>query len=60
MKTTAHGLFLLLLVGGCADSGKKTDAKVGPPVNAERLLASTLDRAKADNKRVMVHLGAAW
>jgi hypothetical protein len=30
------------------------------PVDAERLLASTLESAKADNKRVMVHLGAPW
>jgi hypothetical protein len=30
------------------------------PVDAARLLAATLERAKADNKRVMVHLGAPW
>jgi hypothetical protein len=30
------------------------------PVDAGRLLAATLERAKADNKRVMVHLGAPW
>lgn len=30
------------------------------PLNAEALLASTLENAKADDKRVMVHLGAPW
>ena len=30
------------------------------PVDADMLLASTLDSAKADNKRVIVHLGAPW
>ena len=29
-------------------------------VDAEQLLASTLACARADNKRVMVHLGAPW
>jgi hypothetical protein len=29
-------------------------------VDAEALLASTLEQAKTDNKRVMVHLGAPW
>ena len=28
--------------------------------DAERLLASALQSAKADDKRVMVHLGAPW
>ena len=28
------------------------------PIDAAELLASTLERAKAENKRVMVHLGA--
>ena len=35
-------------------------AEAASPVDAERLLASTLESAKADNKRVMVHLGAPW
>jgi hypothetical protein len=35
------------------------DAAEAPsPIDAERLLASTLESAKAENKRVMVHLGA--
>ena len=29
-------------------------------VDAEKLLASALETAKADNKRVLVHLGAPW
>ena len=29
-------------------------------LDAERLLASTLESAKAQNKRVLVHLGAPW
>ncbi len=35
-------------------------AEVASAVDAERLLASTLASAKADNKRVMVHVGAPW
>jgi hypothetical protein len=34
--------------------------EAAPLVDAERLLASTLATAKAENKRVMVHLGAPW
>ncbi len=29
-------------------------------IDAESLLASTLQQAQAENKRVMVHLGAPW
>jgi len=35
-------------------------AEKGSPLDAERLLASALASAKADDKRVMVHLGATW
>ena len=34
--------------------------EVTSSVDAERLLASTLASAKAQNKRVLVHLGAPW
>lgn len=35
-------------------------AEATPPSDAESLLTATLEIAKADNKRVMVHLGATW
>lgn len=35
-------------------------AEAASRLDAERLLASTLECAKADSKRVMVHLGAPW
>ena len=35
-------------------------AEAASAVDAEMLLASTLESAKADNKRVIVHLGAPW
>ncbi len=81
MKRFALGLFVVLLLGGCAESAKETGtasdkspaasqttagepvpdaAEATSPVDAEKLLASTLKSAKADNKRVMVHLGAPW
>lgn len=42
-----------------SESDLKTTA-VASSVDAERLLASTLENAKTQNKRVMVHLGAPW
>lgn len=42
-----------------SDSALDT-AEAASPLDAERLLASTLECAKADSKRVMVHLGAPW
>jgi hypothetical protein len=73
MKNTALGLLTILLLGGCAESGKDVkpvEAAVAAEspapqsatsfLNAERLLASTLESAKAQDKRVMVHLGAPW
>jgi hypothetical protein len=35
-------------------------AEVASATDAASLLASTLEEAKAQNKRVMVHLGAPW
>ena len=72
MKKSALGLFaLVVLIGGCADSasdnapaGQSTSADPSEQVedassiNASTLLTSTLEKAKAENKRVMVHLGA--
>ena len=43
-----------------AESVADGAADAASPIDAERLLASTLQNAKAANKRVMVHLGAPW
>ena len=91
MKRSALKLFVVLLLGGCAESVDEAEmvndessaanaavatetpaaqpaaavsvsdtAEEASSVDAERLLASTLEKAKAENKRVMVHLGAPW
>jgi hypothetical protein len=59
MKRSALTLLAVLLLGGCAEPLRNT-ADEASPVDAERLLASTLENAAADNKRVIVHLGAPW
>ncbi len=91
MRRTVLWLYLIALIGGCADSGTEVETATGnrpaanatvetqqptgqdvasepesetavaaPPVDAEQLLATTLATAKADDKRVLVHLGAPW
>lgn len=76
MKRSFLRLLSILVLAGCAESGIETEivndnspVANGPApdtsaevtsVDAERLLASTLESAKADDKRVIVHLGAPW
>ena len=44
------------------DAAKSTTdvVKEDGPIDAESLLAATLAQATAEDKRVMVHLGAPW
>jgi PBP1b-binding outer membrane lipoprotein LpoB len=41
-----------------ADGSGPDAADAASPIDAARLLAATIETAKAENKRVMVHLGA--
>ena len=70
MKRLALGLVAVLLAGGCSDSGKQDPLEKAESatshtlavasLDAEKLLASTLELAKSQDKRVLVHLGAVW
>ena len=61
-STTASATVATETSGAQSAAGKSVPdaADAGSPIDAARLLASTLERAKAENKRVMVHLGAPW
>lgn len=72
MKKPVHWAFVTVLLCGCGKSGTETmvETDTAPAdqvaavkvsqVDASKLLASTLEKAKAEEKRVMVHLGAPW
>ena len=71
MKRSALALFTIVMLSGCSKPVTETNAENDSPpvanatgaaeassIDAAILLASTLENAKAENKRVMAHLGA--